>query len=238
MTQSNTKKKALAVGLAGTLVAGGLVLGGTFANLGQTITDQNTHTVKVDSFNFAYSESSGTLNADLTPGADASHTKLEVNNLGALPATFAFTITDLTGSDLLAHPVAKDTQVTIEVKNMAAQQILKWSGTLGDLLTHSIVSSQPITPYDLLTVDITMETPVDVDPAEWEPFMATAVNTSFKTAFTFSAYQDGTSPLLAFAQANTVAGETAFAGESENGDNWDYTTYLIPNADVATAAGL
>ncbi|MEQ6896263.1 hypothetical protein [Microbacterium sp. KR10-403] len=244
MTNTNTKKKGLAFGLTAVLVAGGLALGGTFANLVQTITDPNTHTVATKSLDFRLS--SGPVTAvNLSPSSDyrpgeSNQVMTNIINSGQLPAHTAFRPVLSEGAETLAaHPVLNDAVVSLKIDNGLA-----WRGTLGKFLSSAFVSANPIAENGWATVVYEIQTPMNVDPVEWEAWRTTKLDVKFSNDVAISQVVKGDSPLLSYAKSN---GEkiTQLAADAPqlpwpNGtmNSTDGAGYIIPASSLEAVVGL
>lgn len=241
--QSNNKKKrrGIAFGLAGVVLASATFAGATFANLNANIndgTDSHVYSEEFNKFGFVYHEASQDWDTNISVTDTMSFTQdvknFIVTNTGDIPAQYVFANKDVPELDP-ENPIWDEAYAIVHI-NTNSDKADQWVGTLREYLTTAFVTNDILKPGEDVAVTVELLSP---STYTWSSDKsAAAVDINFGTQFTFNQLTTpSSSPLLDYAMAN---GEqrggmlkpdmnSYFANRLNSGMT---TTYTIPVADL------
>lgn len=205
MTIQNNKKKrrVIAFGLAGVVLATCTVAGVTFANLNQTITDgsdsQHVYSEQFDKFGFSYHSASQKFDTNITPTDDMSF-KRDIKNIifqndGDIKAQWMFRNVDVPELDP-NNPIWDETYVIVHVPVLGGTD--DWAGTMREYLNTAFVTNHILGPDEAVAVTVEILSPTTYT---WSSeASAEAVDINFGTQLTFNQLTHPTlSPLWDYA---------------------------------------
>lgn len=207
--QSNNKKKrrGIAFGLAGLVLASGAFAGATFANLNANINDgsdsSHVYSEEFNKFGFVYHEASGVFDKDISVTDGMSFNRdvknFVVTNKGDIPAQYAFAAKDVPVLDA-ENPIWDETYVLVNM-NTDSAVVDQWAGTFREFTETAFVSNDVLKPGEDVAVTVHILPPTTYT---WSSDKSAApVDINFGTQFTFNQLTTPvSSPLLDYAREN------------------------------------